>query len=492
LSFELCIVNEKTLQKICAELESVLIGQKFGKIFLLSRFQMAIDFRLHDSQYLFISIEPSAPRIYLIKRRLRDLEKQSKNQTSFVLLLRKRLANAFLQKIEKLEGERILRFSFLARDELGQTENYSLVVQLTGRSANLFLLDKDDFILHTCRENSGTGQEIADKYAPPFREVKIQEEEKGRKGEREIFPQGEFANLSEALDEYFLNKGVEKKFQAKAHSARSKLNQELAKNERLVKKLNQDLENHGDAAKWKRFGDLILANLATAGRDGDKVFVTDFFDENTPTIEIKTEENLSLTEAAEKFFKRYTKARNAQTEISKRLEIAGWEIDNLRLQKDRLEAAIAEEDEGVLSEFLGEKPEKPAVKSKEKQKENFKGARNYKSSDGFEILVGKAAKDNDFLTFRIAKSADLWMHAADYPGSHVVVKNPNRQEIPHKTLLEAAQIAAFFSHAREQPKVAVHYTQKKFVNKPKGASAGLVSLASFKTILVEPKIVNSE
>ena len=485
-------MNEITLHKICAELVSVLIGQKFGKVFLLSRFQTAIDFRLHDSQYLFISIEPSAPRIYLIKRRLRDLEKQSKNNTPFILFLRKRLGNAVLQAIKKIENERIIRFSFLAYDELGQAGDYSLVVQLTGRSANLFLLDKNDFILDASRENSGAGQEIGDKYAPPLRVKKIQEEKKERKEEGEIFPQGKFANLSEALDHHFLNKEAEKIFQAKASSARSRLNQELAKNEKLVKKLNQDLENHGDPAKWKHFGDLILANLATAERDGDKVFVTDFFDENTPTIEIKIEENLSLTEVAEKFFKRYTKARNAQTEISKRLEMTNRKIDNLRLQKDRLEAAITEEDESFLSDFLGEKPEKLAAKSKEKQNENFKGARNYKSSEGFEILVGKGSKDNDFLTFRIAKSSDLWMHAADYPGSHVVVKNPNRQEIPQKTLLEAAQIAAFFSHAREQPKVAVHYTQKKFVNKPKGSNAGLVSLASFKTILVEPKIVNNE
>ncbi len=482
-------MNEKTLEKIRAELASALIGQKFGKIFLLSRFQMAIDFRLHDSHYLYINFEPSESRIYLVKRRLRDLEKQSKNQTPFVLFLRKRLANAVLETIEKLAGERILRFSFSARDELGRAENYSLIAQLTGRSANLFLLDKNDFILDAARENSGAGQEIADKYAPPFRDEKISDGETPRHRDAEIFSQGNFTNLSEALDEHFLNKETEKIFQARATSARSKLNQELTKRQRLVKKLGQDLENHGDAAKWKRFGDLLLANLATAAREGNKVFLTDFFDENAPTIEVEVEENISLTEAAEKFFKRYTKARNAKTEIFKRLEIASREIDNLRLQKERLEAAIAEGDESVLTEISGEKPEKLAVKSKEKQTENFKGARGYKSSDGFEILVGKAAKDNDFLTFRIAKSADLWMHAADYPGSHVVVKNPNRQEIPQKTLLEAAQIAAFFSHAREQPKVAVHYTQKKFVNKPKGASAGLVSLASFKTILVEPKVI---
>ncbi|MBA3692690.1 MAG: DUF814 domain-containing protein, partial [Acidobacteria bacterium] len=141
--------------------------------------------------------------------------------------------------------------------------------------------------------------------------------------------------------------------------------------------------------------------------------------------------------------------------------------------------------------FTGEKPQKILTKSREKQTENFKGARQYFSSEGFEILVGKGAKDNDYLTFRIAKASDLWFHAADYPGSHVVVKNPNRKEIPPKTLVEAAQIAAFFSHAKQQPKVAVHYTPKKFVNKPKGASAGLVSLASFKTILVEPKMIDN-
>jgi predicted ribosome quality control (RQC) complex YloA/Tae2 family protein len=102
--------------------------------------------------------------------------------------------------------------------------------------------------------------------------------------------------------------------------------------------------------------------------------------------------------------------------------------------------------------------------------------------------VGKKAKDNDLLTFRIAKSLDLWLHAADYPGSHVVVRNSTRKEIPHATLVQAAELAAFYSDAREQTKAAVNYTQKKFVNKPRGAAPGLVSLASFKTILVRPQV----
>ncbi len=475
-------MNESTLEKICAELASILVGQKFGKIFTLSRFRLAIDFRLNDSGYLLISAEPSAPKMYLIKRRLRDLEKQSKNSMPFVLGLRKRLANSVLQAIEKFENERVIRFAFLARNEIGQTEKYTLIVQLTGRSANIFLLDERDFIIDAMRENVGEGQEIANKYAIP-------KSSKPKTTDEASFPQGDFETLSEAIDIHAQEIEREKIFQAKANSAQVNLKKEIAKREKLEKNLKKDLENHGNADSWKKFGDLLLANLATARREGDKVFVSDFYDENVPTIEIEVEKNLSISEAAEKFFKRYTKARNAKAEIEQRLSVVEAEIEKLKQQKQILDDAIAEKDEDILAEFFDEKLEKLPTKTKQKQTENFKGARNYISSDGFEILVGKGAKDNDFLTFRVAKSVDLWLHAADYSGSHVVVKNPNRKEIPNKTLLEAAQVAAFFSRARSETKVAVHYTQKKFVNKPKGAVAGLVSLASFKTILVEPKMI---
>jgi predicted ribosome quality control (RQC) complex YloA/Tae2 family protein len=489
LNLKFYVVNETTLQAICDELETYLVGKKFGKIFPLSRFQLAIDFRLSDLQYLLFSVEPSAPRAFLIKRRLRDLEKQAKNSSPFVSLLRSRLSNAILQKISKVANERILRLIFSSSNELGQAENCSMVIQLTGRSANVFLLDKNNFVLDTLRETAGAGQEVGDLYAPP---EKRNEETHQRERDAGIFPQAKFNTLSEAIDTHYLEIEVEKTFQAKANAARNKIKQETSKRTKLVKKLKQDLENHGDAEAWKRFGDLLLANLATAVREGEKVLVIDYYQDSTPTVEVEIDENQTLTEAAEKFFKRYTKARNAQTEISKRLEIVNKELTDLTQKRLWLEQAIEEKDENLIADFSGAKIEKIPVKPKEKQTENFKGAKQYVSSDGFDILVGKGAKDNDFLTFRVARSADLWLHAADYPGSHVIVKNPNRNEIPQKTLLEAAEIAAFFSQARSQGKVAVHYTQKKFVNKPKGAGAGLVSLASFKTILVEPKVLEKQ
>ena len=477
-------MNNSTLENLLPELRAALVGQKFGKIFTLAKLQTAIDFRLPDVRYLFICVEPNAPRIYLIRRRLKDLERVSGTPVSFALFLRKRLSNAILREIIKLENERVLRFEFTVQTELGHIENYTLVVQLTGRSSNILLLDERDYILDALRESSGEGQNIASLYAPP----KFAEGADRKTIDERSFPVGKAANLSEALDEYYLEKDAESRFQARAKSAQQKLKTEIAKREKLVKNLKKDLENHGDADKWKRFGDLLLANLADAARIDETVLVVDYFDENVPTIEIPVDANDSLTTAAEKFFRRYTKARNAKKEVAKRLEITEAELAGLNAQKSRLALAIEERDESVIDEFAVVIPEKIPQKSREKQAETFTGARRFTSSENYEILVGKGSKDNDFLTFRVAKSLDLWLHAADYPGSHVVIRNPNRQEIPNKTLLEAAQLAAFYSHAREQPKVAVNYTPRKFVGKPKGAAAGLVSLSSFKTILVEPKI----
>lgn len=476
-----------TLERIRVELEPVLTGQKLGKVFQLSRFELAVDFRLPDSRYLFISVEPANPRIYLMRRRLKDLERMSAHPSAFSVFLRKRLSGAVLHGIDRLPGERVLSFDFTVRDELGETHRYYLIIQLTGRSANLFLLDANRTILDASRENLGEGQVIGDLYAPPFRD-----DDPRRKGDaatrrRGVEQKATEESLSESLDGFYLEKDEEKRFQSLTNSARTKLKQEISKRTKLTENLNKDLAGHGDAEIWKRFGDLLLANVANARREGNKIFVTDYYDENLAEIAVDVDADTPITEAAEKFFKRYTKARNAGEEIVKRLKIIKSELEKLHLRKARLDEAVIAKDEDYLREIITDRSRKPSEIRRGKAAETNSGARSFISSDGFEILVGKKARDNDYLTFRVAKSLDLWMHAADYPGSHVVVRNPNRKEIPQKTLLEAAQLAAFYSQGKSQPKAAVHYTQKKFVNKPKGAAAGLVSLASFKTILVKPE-----
>jgi predicted ribosome quality control (RQC) complex YloA/Tae2 family protein len=108
--------------------------------------------------------------------------------------------------------------------------------------------------------------------------------------------------------------------------------------------------------------------------------------------------------------------------------------------------------------------------------------------DGREILVGRSSRENDELTFHVAAPDDFWLHVADYSGSHVVVRNPAREkELPEDVLTKAAQLAAYFSQARNSSKIQVHYTRRKHVTKPRRAKAGLVRLLEFKAITVEPK-----
>jgi predicted ribosome quality control (RQC) complex YloA/Tae2 family protein len=472
-------VDLATITAIRGELESRLRGQRFGKIFQLSKTDIAADFRMPDSTYLFISVESKNPRTYLIRRKLRDLEKISGTPGNFALTLRKRLSGAELLSIEQIEDERILLLTFNAEQELGGSTIYRLAAQLTGASANLFLLDTESKIVDCLRQTRGEGQQIGETYVPPARRYADKQQTPSTLN----LP----TNLSEQLDAADQERSSAANFDSLANSARSKIRHEISKREKLLGKLNQDLVAHGDADRWKRYGDLLLANASSARRDGDAVVLTDYFDETAPEISVAVDANDSLTEAAEKYFRRYTKARNARQEIEKRKQTIAKELERFGAVSERLENAIVNKDENLIREIAGIRPATPAKRTK-KPDEGAPGTRSFLSSDGFEILVGKKAKDNDFLTFRVAKSLDTWMHAADYPGSHVVVRNPNRKDIPHRTLIEAAQLAAFYSQGKSQPKAAVHYTQKKFVNKPKGALPGLVSLASFKTLLVEPKI----
>ena len=481
-------MNTATIESIKGELSTVLVGRKFGKIFQLSRNEMAVDFRLAESRYLYINFGPAEPRVHLITRRLRDLEKSSGNPLPFALTLRKRISSGEVNGIQRRADDRVLEFSIFAEDELGDTAEYILIAQLTGRSANLFLANEDGVILDRARDTQGDGQQIGEVYSSPGRAAAPRAEQSTPADDAAA---AEPTSPSQVLDAFYSEQAAEKFFTDAARAARAKVTAEIKKREKLIARLQNDLATHGDADRWKHFGDLLLANVATARREGNAIFVTDYFDAATPEIAVEAEENIAISEAAEKYYRRYTKARNAAAEIASRMETVSRELSELAAREAEIEKAVEEKDLDALQGFASQKssaPSKTEGRGKRKAPETTSATRSFISSDGFEILVGKKAKDNDVLTFKMAKSLDTWMHAADYPGSHVVIRNPNRKEVPQKTLLEAAQLAAFYSQGKTQVKAAVHYTLKKFVNKPKGAAPGLVSLAGFKTLLVEPTV----
>jgi predicted ribosome quality control (RQC) complex YloA/Tae2 family protein len=480
-------MNDETIKAIVEEIAPQLLGRLMGKVFQLSRTSLAIDFRLSDGRYLFLSVDPGLdPRLYLVARRVRELEKQSLQPSSFVLALKKHLSGSELAALTKDAQDRIVRFHFRGRDALGDITGRTLVAQLTGRAANLLLLNQHGYIIDTLRTLRGEGQEAVEPYAPPVQPVV--------RPSKITLEQGAFASLSEAADNHYLELEARRAFETRIARERSRLNKEIAQRVKLKQRLEGDLAAHGEAEEHKRIGDLLLANLATAERRGSTIIITDYYAEDAPQIELEVDEHSSLQEEAARRFARYTKARRAGREIAVRLEAIDKELKRLEGERERLESIARAGDDAAL-DATGAEPKRVGEgkrKGKKQQSEQVAGARRYTSSDGYEILVGRAARDNDNLTFRIARPHDLWLHAADYPGSHVIVRNPARVEIPQRTLIEAAQLAAHFSQARNDTKVAVHYAQRKFLSKPKGAAPGLVRMSSFRTIAVEPKLVNSK
>jgi predicted ribosome quality control (RQC) complex YloA/Tae2 family protein len=476
-------MQESILRDVVEELRELLIGRTLGKIFQLSKLGLAIDFRAPGGRFLFISVDASAPRLYMIERRLKDLEKQSVNLSPFGYVLRKQLGGATLVGVTCDEGERIARFTFEAFDALGAGTPRTLVVQLTGKSANLLILDASDRIIDTLRPPRGEGQQIGERYGPPPRPTA-----KLRANAAATSPLvASGASISQALDRFYSEIESEREFDVLAAAKLQHLKSEITKRRKLRKNLEGDLAQHGDAESHKRAGDLLLANISTAKRSGNTVQIIDYFDEAAPTLTLEIDENSSLQDEAGRRFARYTKAKRAATEIAVRLAAISEEIENFEFRVSELQEIIASRDLGALKQFDEGKAPKRKLVSQKRENPELSGLRVYRSTQGFEILVGRSAGDNDRLTFRVARPHDLWFHAADYPGSHVVVRNPARGEVPHRTILEAAQLAAYFSQARDDSKVNVSYTARKFLAKPKGGAPGLVRLSTSKTIIVEPK-----
>ena len=476
-------MRQQTIKEIIHELSSALTGCVLGKIFQLSSASFAIDFRRREGGYLFVSADPSQPRIYLIARHTRELEKQSRPLDEFGQAMRTKLTGSKLTAAKQDESERVVRFNLLRQEETGEVQERVFVAQLTGRSANLFLLDTQGRITHAQRFLHGTGQQVGQLYAPPA----VHREDTSSEPALE---KGSFESLSAAADDHYQRLEATRQFDAQASAAGARLRQEISRLKKLQKHLREDLNAHGEAEQHKRIGDLLLANIANAERHGNRVIVKDFYTEGVPTVEIEVDENTTLQAEAARYFARYSKAKRAAEQIAKRLEEIESGLDELERQQAALERIVSDRDGAALAQLIREqRPEKktPAGPKTRRSEEKIPGTRRYLSSDGYEVLVGRAAKDNDHLTFRIGRAQDLWLHAADYPGSHVIVRNPSRKELPHRTIIEAAQLAAKFSQANNDAKVNVNYTQQKFVSRIKGAAPGLVRLASFRTIRVEPK-----
>ena len=428
-------VHQETLKEIVGELVELLPGHFLGKIFQLSTSSIAFDFGVRQEGYLFISVDPGAPRLYLINRGSRELEKVSIPLTQFALTMRAALGGGRLASLTKDADERIVRFLFSVEDELGDSREWTLVAQLTGRSANLFLLDAAGKISQALRATKGEGQQPAEIYQPPATQTRASASVETSAASGKLVSEetpialGNAASLSEAADKHYRRLDADREFDNLAGTLVGQLKKEITKRKKLQANLRQDLVSHGNPDEHKRLGDLLLANLSSARRTGNKVSLADYYADGSPTIEVEVDENATLQETAGKSFSRYTKAKRAVEEINARLRELNRELAALDEKRIKLDEARINRDPAALAQFSGQKPQEKrdaAGRKKPKTSPTLPGMRRYLSSDGYEVLVGRTARNNDQLTFRVARPNDLWLHTSDYPGSHVIVRNSSR------------------------------------------------------------------
>ncbi len=308
-----------------------------------------------------------------------------------------------------------------------------------------------------------------------------------------------FSSISEVLDSFYNSKDAVERLKQKQADLLKVINNSL---DRCRKKLfiqEETLREVADREKLRLFGELITANIYCIPKGSKTVDLHNYYSEDNETVAVPLDENLLPQDNAQRYFKRYSKAKKTYTHTIRQLEDTRQELDYLESVLQTLENCTKPLEMDEVRQELTEQ----SYMTGKKNGRNKKGANpnkgnakkqsrvkpseplRFKSSDGYEIFVGKNNRQNDQLTLKQASSNDIWLHTKDIHGSHVIIRK-QQPDIPDSTLKEAAILAAWHSKARMSANVQVDYTTVKNVSKPSGAKPGMVIYVNHKTITVNP------
>ena len=266
-------------------------------------------------------------------------------------------------------------------------------------------------------------------------------------------------------------------------------------------KVAEDLAGFDNPDKHRLWGEALLAGLTVARREGNAALVPDPYDADGRDVVVPAPAHLSLPAAAERHFQSFRRARRGIEAARRRMAAirsrAGTlgrlleEFSGLRGIEAANRLAGRMRDVGIPVDM------EPAPRRRRETPggplPRLEGVRMFTSSEGWAILVGRTGKDNDRLTFRLASPEDFWLHAGGAAGAHVIVRNPRRDaRPPQATLQEAAEIAAWYSDARDSQHADVHWTRRKNVRRLRGGPRGRVALKRFETIRVRPRVPDGE
>lgn len=292
--------------------------------------------------------------------------------------------------------------------------------------------------------------------------------------------------LSELLDTYYQDKAERDRVQQQGSVLIRVVRNELKKNRTKLKKLEKTLAATENADEYRIKGEILTTYLNQVQRGQTEVSLPNFYDDNKP-LKIKLSNQLSANQNAQKYFKRYQKAKNAVTYVNEQLKITQADVDyftnimaqiELAAPKDLVDIRLELQQGGYLRDHDHQK------KSKKQRRQKVSKPDRFTASDGTKISVGKNNLQNDQLSLHTAKRTDIWLHVKDMPGSHVIIHADHPSDA---TIMEAANLAAYFSKGRESSNVPVDYLPVKRLHKPNGAKPGYVIFTGQRTVYVTPQ-----
>lgn len=564
------------------ELENLLVGARIDKVHQPEKDELTVSVRTFTDNYkLVICASPSNARIHFTDR----FKDNPKTAPMFCMLLRKHIQGGKITEIRQPDFERIIEFVIQTRNELGDIVFKRLIVELTGRNANIVLCEENGNIIESARHidpiQSSVRQimpgipylpppkqdkiafldmssEFALDYSMPGRTVQdmlmsqisgisplfareiswlatgrcdkdtpsLTSDEKSKivyhlNAFRSKANNGEFSpvliteietdrlidfspfdikqyesackitsmsNMSDSISEFYTVRADKERMKQRSSDVIRIITGNL---ERLSKKLviqQKTLKDAENKEKYRQYGDLLMSSIYSVKHGSSDAVVIDYFSENTPEITIPLKAELSPAENAQRYYKKYTKAKNAEIEVTKQIESARSEIEYLESTLTMVENCVDYSDiNAIRTELADEGYIKRQTSRKKSENEKASKPHHFVSSDGFDIYVGKNNIQNDTLTLKFANTSDIWFHTKKIHGSHTVIKLGIDKDVPRQTILEAAALAAYFSKARRSSNVPVDYTTIKNVKKPSGAKPGMVIYNSYNTIYIEPK-----
>ena len=543
------------------ELQNELVNGRVNKIHQPYENEVIFVIRSQGKNHkLLLSAHPSYARIQCTQATYTNPE----TPPTFLMMLRKYLDGAILETIEQVANDRVVHFHFTRRDELGDLQNFVLIVELMGRHSTILLMNRAtgkivDTIKHIGHSQNtyrtllpgslyvappkqdtvdpyklnqtkvfemlsrleelspkvlqqtfqGFGRDTADELVSRLKErpnekVTVWEEFFAeladpvptylKSGNKEFFTpvpfhslmeqadwQETYQSLSELLDAFYHEKADRDRVKQQGSELLKKIDNELKRNKHKLEKRQQTLRESENAEEFRQKGELLTTFMAQVPRGAGEVELANYYDENKP-IKIALDPALTPNQNAQKYFQRYQKLKNAVKLIHQQIADTKDEIAYLESVEAQLEIAAPKDLLTIREELAAQGYVKNRTKQRKKQTPSQ--PERFLSSDGTEILVGKNNLQNDQLTLKTARKTDYWLHTKNIPGSHVIIRSDSPSE---ETILEAAELAAYFSKYRHSAQVPVDLVQVKHIRKPNGAKPGFVIYENQTTYYVTPE-----